>query len=91
MSEFISFKNLIAAVTVAEELDLDRAAKKLNTSSFALKKQICELENLLELRIFQRNRSHYEVTESGRTFMAECESLLMLCPHGPNCIRQHRR
>jgi DNA-binding transcriptional LysR family regulator len=91
MSEFVSFKNLIAVVTVAGEMDLGRAAKKLNTSSFALKKQIRGLENLLELRIFYRNGNHHELTESGRTFVAECESLLMLCPRGPSCVREHRR
>lgn len=46
-------------VAVAEEKSITKAAQKLYISQPALSKQLKELENELELSLFERKRSEY--------------------------------
>jgi DNA-binding transcriptional LysR family regulator len=56
------------AITLADEVDVARAAEKLNTTSADLRKQIDALETQLCIYIFKPRQKKAELTEEG-TFL----------------------
>jgi DNA-binding transcriptional LysR family regulator len=52
----MDFPLIASFVAVAEELHFSRAAQRRNVSQPALSKQIRQLESLLGLQLFQRDR-----------------------------------
>ena len=62
---------LQAAIVLAEELNFSRAAERLRIDQSTLSKRIMELEGLVGLRLFERNRQLVEPTEAGRHFVEE--------------------
>jgi DNA-binding transcriptional LysR family regulator len=67
----IDLRLLRAAVVVAEELNISRAAFRLAISQPGLTKQIQELEHRVGVRLFDRDTQRVELTEAGRAFAAE--------------------
>lgn len=73
----IDSRYLQAAVVLAEELSFTRAAYVLRISQPALSKQITELEDLYQLRLFMRRKGRtVEITDAGRAFVEEARSAL---------------
>ncbi len=72
----IDLRLLRAAVVVAEELNISRAASRLRISQPALTKQIQELEDRIGIRLFDRDTQKVELTEAGRAFVAEAAKSL---------------
>ena len=69
----IDLRLMRAAVTVAEELNFGRAAKRLHISQPGLTKQIQDLEGFLKTRLFERDHQKVTLTEAGRAFVAEAQ------------------
>ena len=67
----IDLRLIRAAVTVAEELSFSRAALKLHISQPALTKQIQDLEAILRVPLFIRDRQRVHMTDAGRAFVEE--------------------
>lgn len=70
---------LQAAIALAEELHFSRAAERLRIDQSTLSKRIADLESLIGVRLFERNRNRQsvELTEAGRHFVAEARSAIL--------------
>jgi DNA-binding transcriptional LysR family regulator len=73
----IDLRLLRAAVAVAEELSFSRAAQKLHVSQPGLTKQIQDLEAILHVSLFTRDRQRVHLTDAGRAFVDESRLALM--------------
>ena len=71
-------KHLLAAVTVADEGSLSRAAIKLNITQSAVSKQILGLEEILGHEVFRRNSRHLEMTAAGEVFVVHARYSLQM-------------
>ena len=68
---------LQAAIVLAEELNFSRAAERLRIDQSTLSKRIMELEGLVGVRLFERNRQLVEPTEAGRHFVEEARNAVL--------------
>jgi DNA-binding transcriptional LysR family regulator len=66
VSEFISIELKRAAIVLAEELDLTRAAAKLNMPAAEFRKQISALESQLYCQVFTLQMEKVELTNEGQ-------------------------
>jgi DNA-binding transcriptional LysR family regulator len=73
----IDLRLIRAAITVAEELSFSRAASKLHISQPALTKQIQDLEAILRVPLFSRDRQRVHMTDAGRAFVEESKLALI--------------
>jgi DNA-binding transcriptional LysR family regulator len=73
MQESVEIGLQIAAITLSENLDYIRAAERLNVTPMELKEQIRQLEELLQLQIFEPKRGSIVVTTTGKVFLDECK------------------
>ena len=64
----MNFTNLHYFVTVAEELNISRAAQKLFTSPQALSEQIRRMESIYDIKFFQRT-PRLQLTYAGERFL----------------------
>lgn len=65
-------------ITVAEELNITRAAEKLHMSQPPLSAQIKSLENELNTQLFIRGKRHLKMTESGQLLYRRAKEILSL-------------
>ena len=61
---------------VAEDLHFRRAAARLHATQSAVSQQVQELERRIGVALFRRNRRVVELTEAGRSLLAEAQGLL---------------
>jgi len=74
----MDLRTLSYFVTVAEELNITHAAKKLNMSQPPLSSQIRSLEEELNAVLFLRGKRHLELTEAGRLLYRRAKEILNL-------------
>jgi len=72
----VELRHLRYFVAVAEALSFRAAALKLHVSAPALSQQIIQLEQEMDVRLFDRERSGTRLTNSGRVFLEQARSLL---------------
>ena len=73
----VEIRHLLAAITLAEELNFRRAVNRLHLTQPALSKQITELEAEHRFHLFTRNKRRIvELTDAGRVFVEEARSAL---------------
>jgi DNA-binding transcriptional LysR family regulator len=66
-----------AVIALAEELNYTRAANRLNISQPALTKQIREIERILRLGLFERDKKTVKLTEAGAAYAEEARLSIM--------------
>ncbi len=76
---------------VAEELNITRAAEKLNISQPPLSCQIKALEEELDTVLFIRGKRHLQLTESGQLLYRHAKEILALAEKTSSEIRQMGR
>jgi DNA-binding transcriptional LysR family regulator len=74
-------------VTVAEELNITRAADRLNISQPPLSAQMKNLEEELDTVLFIRGKRHLQLTESGQLLYRYAKEILSLSEKTSNEIR----
>ncbi len=72
----MELRHLRYFVTVAEELNITKAAVRLNVSQPPLSRQIRDLENELGLVLFERSPKEVRLTPVGRVFFKEARGVL---------------
>lgn len=73
----IETRVLRSVIAVAEKRSFTKAARKLGISQPALSKQIAELENRFDFKLFARsNKRDMEITDAGRVFVEKGRSVL---------------
>jgi len=86
----IELRLLRYAVAVAEELSFSRAAERLHISQPSLSKQIRELEESLDSKLFYRTKRDVAVTETGVLFVEEARKALLHSEQAANVVRSFR-
>lgn len=72
----MELRHLKYFVTVAEEENITRAARRLNVSQPPLSRQIRDLEAELGLQLFERRPQALALTAAGRVFLGEARAVL---------------
>ena len=70
----MNFQNLEYLLTVAEEMNVTRAAKRLHISEQALSRQIGKLETELSVKLFERN-PRFTLSPAGKRLKAAAEQI----------------
>jgi DNA-binding transcriptional LysR family regulator len=77
MQSTIEIRYLIAVVTLAEELNYTRAARRLRMSQSGLSRRIQDIELKLDVKLFHRDRGPVELTDAGRAFVEEARLAIL--------------
>jgi LysR family glycine cleavage system transcriptional activator len=67
---------LQAFESVARHGSVTRASQELNLTQSAVSRQICQLESLLDISLFDRIRKRLEITDAGRLYLNDVRSIL---------------
>ncbi len=74
----IEFRTLETFVWVAQLKSFRGAAAKLNTTQPSISQRVAQLEDQLGVRLLERGRRTFALTEAGRSVLAQAERLLGL-------------
>lgn len=70
-------QTMLVFVAVVEEAGFSAAARRLNMSPPSVTRAVSELEDHLGTRLFHRTTRSVELTEVGRTYLADCRHILL--------------
>lgn len=73
MSNELELRHLKYFKAIAEELHFGKAAEKLFITQPALSRQIKQLEEILETKLFKRDKRNVEITHAGNYLLDETQ------------------
>lgn len=85
--DYLEFRHLKFITTIAEEGSMTRAAERLCVVQSNLSKQINELEDLFNVRLFHRVRNGVQLTSAGHSFYNFACQLLELREEAVNSLQ----
>ena len=86
----IKFRHLHCFLTVAHHRSLQKASEALSLTQPAVSKTIKELEEILEVQLFDRDRKGTSLTRQGEIFHEHAESILNAVQHATSSMAQAR-
>ena len=72
----IGFKDMRAFFTIVEEGNISHAAQRLDVAQPALSRQMKRLEEILNVKLFERGSRRIRLTEAGRVFYQRVEKII---------------
>ena len=84
----VELRQLNYFVTIAEELNISKAAKKLNISQPPLTRQLKSLENKIGTILFERSTKGIILTDAGKIFLSDAYEILKLSRESVNRVHQ---
>ena len=76
-ANFMHMKTLQCFIAAAEEKTIADAAARLDLSPSALVRQICSLEDELDLPLFASSFPHFWLTAAGAAFLPHAQEILL--------------
>ncbi|MDB5774957.1 MAG: Transcriptional regulator, LysR family [Herbaspirillum sp.] len=86
----IKFRHLQCFLTVARQRSLQKASEILSITQPAVSKTIKELEEILQVRLFDRDRKGTVLTRQGETFYEHAEAIMNALQQATNSMAQVR-
>ena len=87
----MELRHLRYFVTVAEELNFNRASARLRVSQPALSRQIKDLEEEIGVELFVRRSTGLKLTSAGETFLAHARGILRRSAEGIKAMHAFRK
>ena len=70
------YRSMLAFIEVAERGGFASAARELSISTSAVSRQVMELEDWLDVQLFNRTTRHVSLTDAGREYLDRCKGLV---------------
>jgi LysR family pca operon transcriptional activator len=86
----IKFRHLQCFLTVARQRSLQKASEILSITQPAVSKTVKELEEILQVRLFDRDRKGTVLTRQGETFYEHAEAIMNALQQATNSMAQVR-
>ena len=87
----MELRHLRYFAAVADELSITSAARTLRLAQPSLTRQIKNLEEELHVKLFQRGKKQFELTEDGQFFLTRARRLLAQAEEDVDDLRSHSR
>lgn len=84
----MNLTQLRSFVTVCKTLNFTNAAKQIGVPQSTISRQINDLEEKLEARLFYRTKRDVQLTKEGRTFLTYAQEILDTAQNGMNAVKQ---
>jgi LysR family pca operon transcriptional activator len=84
----IKFRHLQCFLTVVQERGVQKAALKLSITQPAVSKTLKELEDILQVRLFDRSRKETVLTQRGEIFFGHAEASVNALQRGTDLMQE---
>ena len=84
----MNLTQLRSFVTVCKTLNFTNAAKQVGVPQSTISRQINDLEEQLEVRLFHRTKRDVQLTAEGKTFLKYAQDILDTAQDGINAVKQ---
>jgi LysR family pca operon transcriptional activator len=84
----VKYRHLQCFLTVVQERGLQKAAQKLSITQPAVSKTIKELEDILQVRLFDRSRKETVLTQRGEIFFCHAEASVNALQRGTDLMQE---